>query len=102
MIEIVNEPRPADKGEKPPRNIRQIGNISENHIVYMEDYVYRFLHKKDRKIRSFLFMPYSIALTDSKYSFTESPVAFAPSFRPTNTTKGTLARKPKMIHTATI
>ena len=50
MIEIVNEPRPADKGEKPPRNIRQIGNISENHIVYMEDYVYRFLHKKDRKM----------------------------------------------------
>ena len=50
MIEIVNEPRPVEKEEKAPRNIRQIGTVSQDNIVYMEDYVYRFLHKKDRKM----------------------------------------------------
>lgn len=51
MIEIVNEPRPAEEKEtREPRNIRQIGNVSGNHTVYMEDYVYRFLHRKDRKV----------------------------------------------------
>ena len=51
MIEIVNEPRPAEEVEtREPRNIRQIGNVSGEHMVYMEDYVYRFLHRKDRKV----------------------------------------------------
>ncbi|MDD6195056.1 MAG: LysM peptidoglycan-binding domain-containing protein [Lachnospiraceae bacterium] len=51
MIEIVNEPRPAEEMEtREPRNIRQIGNVSGKHMVYMEDYVYRFLHRKDRKV----------------------------------------------------
>lgn len=50
MIEIVNEPRPVDDTEtREPRNIRQIGNVSGKNMVYMEDYVYRFLHRKDRK-----------------------------------------------------
>lgn len=51
MIEIVNEPRPAEEMDaREPRNIRQIGNVSGKNMVYMEDYVYRFLHRKDRKM----------------------------------------------------
>ncbi len=50
MIEIVNEPRPVkDAKEREPRNIRQIGTVSGNNKIYMEDYVYRFLHRKDRR-----------------------------------------------------
>ncbi len=49
MIEIVNEPKPVEEETKIPRNIRQIGNITGENKVYIEDYVYRFFHRSDRK-----------------------------------------------------
>lgn len=49
MIEIVNEPKPIEERDtKIPRNIRQVGDVSGNHVAYIEDYVYRFLHRGDR------------------------------------------------------
>ena len=32
---------------KPPKNIRQIGNVTGRHKIYVEDYVYTFLHNVD-------------------------------------------------------
>ncbi len=71
MIEIVNEPRPVDEGEVcEPRNIRQIGNVTGKHVVYMEDYVYRFLNRKDRKISRTAF----VFLGEMKYSTTRNVI----------------------------
>jgi len=46
MIEIIQETEKAeDKQEaKLPRNIRQIGNPEKDFRIYMEDYVYTYLH----------------------------------------------------------
>lgn len=50
MIEIVKEPRKAeDELDENPRNVRQIGTLQGNTVVYIEDYVYRFLHSSSRK-----------------------------------------------------
>lgn len=50
MIEILSEPRPVRAREiSIPRNIRQMGNVTGENLVYMEDYVYRFLHSSSRK-----------------------------------------------------
>lgn len=59
MIEIVKEPRPIE--EEPdyaPKNVKQIGTLQGDTVVYIEDYVYRFLHsdtrKKERQVFVFL------------------------------------------------
>ena len=46
MIEIIQETeKTEDKQEaKLPRNIRQIGNPEKDFRIYMEDYVYTYLH----------------------------------------------------------
>ena len=46
MIEIIQETeRAEDKQEaRLPRNIRQIGNPEKDFRIYMEDYVYTYLH----------------------------------------------------------
>lgn len=48
MIEILNEPKPAEEEKNVPRNIRQIGNVTGENRVYIEDYVYRFFHRGER------------------------------------------------------
>ena len=50
MIEVIykDEKQEPDSGEnfpELPKNIRQIGIISDNYRIYMEDYVYTFLGK---------------------------------------------------------
>lgn len=71
MIEIVKEPIPIEEAGKIPRNIRQIGNVSGNSLLYMEDYVYRFLHKKDRKTTkcSFVFLGEIVSTADRHYIY---------------------------------
>ena len=46
MIEIIQETeKTEDKQEaKLPRNIRQIGHPEKDFRIYMEDYVYTYLH----------------------------------------------------------
>lgn len=57
MIEIVKEPTPVEHGDvAEPRNIRQIGQLQGNTIVYIEDYVYRFLHSEGREKKKYAFV----------------------------------------------
>ena len=57
MIEIVKEPTPIEHGDvAEPRNIRQIGQLQGNTIVYIEDYVYRFLHSEGREKKKYAFV----------------------------------------------
>lgn len=71
MIEIVKEPIPIEEAGKIPRNIRQIGNVSGSSLLYMEDYVYRFLHKKDRKTTKccFVFLGEIASTADRHYIY---------------------------------
>lgn len=55
MIEIVKEPIPIEKVEE-PRNVRQIGNLPKGARVYVEDYVYRFLHGSNREKKRYAFV----------------------------------------------
>jgi cell division protein FtsL len=59
MIEIVKEPRPVEEDfDYIPRNVKQIGTLQGDAVIYVEDYVYRFLHsdtrKKERQVFVFL------------------------------------------------
>ena len=55
MIEIVKEPTPVEKTLEEPRNVRQIGTLPKDARVYVEDYVYRFLHGSSRQKKRYAF-----------------------------------------------
>ena len=44
MIEVKEQKEEKEHGIKLPKNIRQIGNPSGDWKIYMEDYVYTYLH----------------------------------------------------------
>ena len=48
MIEIIQDGQ-ATPRIKLPRNLRQIGNPSGEHKIYVEDFVYTFLHPSSRE-----------------------------------------------------
>lgn len=56
MIEIIKEPVPVETVDEIPRNVRQIGKVQGNNRVYVEDYVYRFLHGAAREKRRYAFI----------------------------------------------
>ena len=56
MIEIVKEPTPVEKVVEEPRNVRQIGTLPKDARVYVEDYVYRFLHGSSRQKKRYAFI----------------------------------------------
>lgn len=48
MIEIIDE-KPVEHKINLPRNLRQIGNPNGEHRIYVEDFVYTFLHPSSQE-----------------------------------------------------
>ena len=56
MIEVIYKDEKREENDSGkifdiPKNIRQIGQVSEDYRIYMEDYVYTFLKKTADKLQ---------------------------------------------------
>lgn len=74
MIEIIyNEAEENDEVVKIPKNIRQIGSPKGRHKIYMEDYVYTFLHtsifEEKKEKRGVILLGKSRVSQDIRYTF---------------------------------
>lgn len=81
MIEIIcneTENQESDVVIKPPKNIRQIGSPRGRHKVYMEDYVYTFLHgsvfEENMQKRGAILVGKSEVSQDIRYTFVSGAV----------------------------
>lgn len=78
MIEIITEGQESSK-IKLPRNLRQIGNPGGEHRIYMEDYVYSFLHtgmlQKEKKTQVAVLAGNMIQEGKTTYYFIRGAVA---------------------------
>lgn len=80
MIEIIyNESGQGDTVTiKPPKNIRQIGSPRGRHKIYVEDYVYTFLHatvfEGENPKRAAVLLGRSEVAKDIRYTFISSAV----------------------------
>ncbi len=81
MIEIIYKDSAKDGGTvivKPPKNIRQIGSPRGRHKIYMEDYVYTFLHSAafegGKQKRAAVLLGKSEVSQDIRYTFISSAI----------------------------
>lgn len=81
MIEIIYKDSAKDGGTvivKPPKNIRQIGSPRGRHKIYMEDYVYTFLHSSafegGKQKRAAVLLGKSEVSQDIRYTFVSSAI----------------------------
>lgn len=81
MIEIIYGESGKNNGAviiKPPKNIRQIGNPRGRHKIYMEDYVYTFLHgtvfEGEKQKRAAVLLGKSEVAQDIRYTFISGAV----------------------------
>lgn len=77
MIEIIKASGEDEaKVRKLPRNIRQIGNIKGYGQIYMEDYVYRFLHndpiKVEEEFTTYLLLGEEFFQQEEQYLFVQA------------------------------
>lgn len=82
MIEIIyNESGKKESAVtiKPPKNIRQIGSPRGRHKIYMEDYVYTFLHSAvfegDSQKRAAVLLGQSEVSQDIRYTFISGAIS---------------------------
>ena len=82
MIEIIYNESGKHNNKvivKPPKNIRQIGNPRGRHKIYMEDYVYTFLHSStfegNRQKRAAVLLGKSEVAQDIRYTFISGAVS---------------------------
>ena len=82
MIEIIYNESGKHNNKvivKPPKNIRQIGNPRGRHKIYMEDYVYTFLHSSsfegNRQKRAAVLLGRSETAQDIRYTFISGAVS---------------------------
>lgn len=82
MIEIIYNESEKDGSSvviKPPKNIRQIGSPKGRHKIYVEDYVYTFLHsavfEKESQRRAAILLGKSEASRDIQYTFISGAVS---------------------------
>lgn len=82
MIEIICNESEKDGSSvviRPPKNIRQIGSPKGRHKIYMEDYVYTFLHSavfgRENRRRAAVLLGKSQVSGDIRYTFISGAIS---------------------------
>lgn len=81
MIEVKEQKEEKNRGIKLPKNIRQIGNPSDDWKIYMEDYVYTYLHptlEKEKQTKKVCILLGKVEKDEKNYIFISGAIAVEP------------------------
>ena len=81
MIEVKEQKEEKEHGIKLPKNIRQIGNPSGDWKIYMEDYVYTYLHptlEKEKQAKKVCILLGKAERDEKNYIFISGAIAVEP------------------------
>ena len=81
MIEVKEQNEEKESGVKLPKNIRQIGSPSDNWKIYMEDYVYTYLHptaEEEKQSKKVCILLGKVEREEKNYIFISGAIAVEP------------------------
>lgn len=81
MIEVREQTEEKEAEVKLPKNVRQLGNPADNWKIYMEDYVYTYLHptlEEEKQSKKVCILLGKVEKSEKNYIFISGAIAVEP------------------------